>query len=79
MGFLIKKFIAFMLYPLSIGILFGLIGLWLFINRRLKLSKLFFLLAMVWILIVSSSFFANPLINKGQVLGITLYFIEFML
>lgn len=63
-GFLIKKFIAFILYPLSIGMLLGIIGLWILINRRLQLSKLFFLLAMVWIFIVSSSFFANPLLES---------------
>jgi len=62
--FLLKKVISFLLYPLSIGFLLTFFGGWLLIRKRVRLAKLFFVLGMFWVFIVSSSFFANPLIES---------------
>lgn len=53
LGFWLKKVIAFWLMPLSVGIILGLIGLWLLFRHQLRWAKRLLVASLVWIALVS--------------------------
>lgn len=61
-AFILKKIIAFMLYPLSIGMFLFLLAFLLFLKKRARTATLFFIFAFVWITVVSSPFISNRLL-----------------
>jgi uncharacterized SAM-binding protein YcdF (DUF218 family) len=62
-GFFLKKVISALLMPLSIGIIFIVLGLWQLKNRSIKRAKLFLTISVIWTILVSSLPFATFMIE----------------
>jgi len=62
-SFIIKKIISLVLMPLSIGLIFGLIGFWYIYKKRLKRAKIFVGISLIWISLISSASFAKLLLS----------------
>lgn len=52
-GFLIKNILSSLLMPLSFGIFIGTVALWYLYRNRLFKAKIFLLLALIWISVIS--------------------------
>ncbi len=61
-GFMLKKGISFLLMPLSIGMMLGLLGMWFVFRNKLKKAKLFIIASFMWIALISYAPVANALL-----------------
>lgn len=61
--FILKKIIASFLMPLSLGLLFMLIGLYFLFKKKIPKAKFFLIVSLLWIGIISHSSFANLLLT----------------
>lgn len=62
--FILKKLLASMLMPLSIGIFFFLFGLFYLFKKKIPKAKVFLSLAVIWIMVISHGTFANFLLSS---------------
>jgi uncharacterized SAM-binding protein YcdF (DUF218 family) len=62
--FIIKKIISSLIMPLSLGLFFFALGLYFLFKRKLQKAKIYLSIAIIWIIIISHSAFANFLANS---------------
>jgi uncharacterized SAM-binding protein YcdF (DUF218 family) len=71
-GFLIKKFLSFLLMPLTLMVALILIAIWSLHKNNIKRAKRYLLLALVWLFFITSaplsSLLLFPLENQYQLL-----------
>jgi uncharacterized SAM-binding protein YcdF (DUF218 family) len=58
-GFVIKKIISALIMPLSIGLIFAIVAIWYLYKQNIKRAKIFLIVSVVWISIVSYLPFAT--------------------
>ena len=61
-GFLIKKSLSFLLMPLTISVILGLIALWYLHKENIKNAKKYLLLMILWLGLITSAPIANLLL-----------------
>lgn len=61
-GFILKKTVSFLLMPLTIGVILGLLGLWYLHKTNIKRAKHFFVMSLVWIALVTYAPLGNLLL-----------------
>lgn len=52
-GFILKKFISVLLMPLTLGMIFAMIGLWYLQRNSLKKARFFLWSSFIWIALVT--------------------------
>ena len=61
-SFLLKKFISFLLMPMTLGMGLTLLGLWHLYRNNISKAKYYLLIGIGWIFLISSAFFADFII-----------------
>ncbi|MBI3873491.1 MAG: hypothetical protein HY307_00455, partial [Arcobacter sp.] len=62
--FIVKKIISSFLMPFSIGLFLIILGLIFLFKKKIQKAKVFLILGLVWIIIISHSSFANFLLSS---------------
>jgi len=62
--FLLKKFISFLLMPMTLGMVVAFIGLWKLYKGNFNKAKYYLFFSLLWISLISSAFFADFLLYR---------------
>ncbi len=62
-AFIFKKYVSILLMPLSLGIILAILALWFIHKQSYKKAKIFLILSVVWMSIISYGSFGNILLE----------------
>lgn len=62
--FIIKKLIASLFMPLSIGLFLFILGLYFLYKKKIPKAKIYLIISLIWIMVISHSSFANFLLSS---------------
>jgi len=62
--FIIKKLIASLFMPLSVGLFLFILGLYFLYKKKIPKAKIYLIISLIWIMVISHSSFANFLLSS---------------